>query len=160
MSRYGEPPIPADKSRADKIVIQNIHTYIWDRFVYTKDVPPEGQTDDWRSSWNEIIQDPTYKIYDDCDGYAATMAHGLIHSGYPAFRLAVAIDGERRNPNHMVALTQDADGTWWICGDCNNKKIQKLKGWNEPIFHINYAFETIEWVDWKAVNHLFKDGEL
>ena len=118
--------------------------YVLDRFIYTYDNP---STDDWKSWARPLLEDPTIKIRDDCDGLAATVAELLyIKGAKKIWRVMVGTNG-KSTVDHMVAMIEDVTGQKWIVGDTFNSRPVKLEMSKHNIIYINDITSGIKWAE-------------
>lgn len=123
--------------------------YVTDRFVYSLDPYDPQYSDTWKD-WSQIILDnPTIRIYDDCDGLACTVASLLYKKGATnIYRLMVGSEGP--TVDHMVAMVEDDKGQLWIVGDTWNLTPVRVEDCPHKILHYNnFTKEGISWRDYK-----------
>ena len=121
--------------------------YVIDRFIYTYDRPLSDTADDWKSWARPLLEDPTIKIRDDCDGLAATVAELLFIKGaQKIWRVMVGSNG-KSSADHMVAMVEDDLGQKWIVGDTFNNDPIKLEKSKHNIIYINNIASGIVWTE-------------
>lgn len=122
--------------------IRKWNEFVQDRFKYTPDDPIR---DTWNSHAKKLLADPKYKIYDDCDGLACTVAEILhINGASKVWRIMCSMQGGK-TIDHMVAMVEDTSGQRWIVGDTANKLPVKLQEYDGRIFKFNKISDGIEW---------------
>jgi len=129
--------------------IKKWNKYVTTRFVYTEDPYDPAHADTWKD-WSQVILDnPSIRIYDDCDGLACTVASLLYKKGATnVSRLMVGSEGP--TVDHMVAMVEDDNGQFWIVGDTWNLDIIPLEKCPHKILHINnFTKDGIGWKDYK-----------
>lgn len=118
------------------------NSLVHSHFYYTYDDP---QHDNWKSHARILLSDPSYKIYDDCDGLAATTAEFLSLKGAKKlWRILCSMEG---GPviDHMVAMVEDDTGQRWIVGDTGSNLPCKLQHYDGRIFMFNNINDGVNW---------------
>jgi hypothetical protein len=122
--------------------IREINLFIHSRFYYTSDDPKH---DDWKSSAKQLLADPTFKIYDDCDGLASTTAHYLnIKGAQKVWRILASMDGGPKI-DHMVAMVEADTGQRWVVGDTGNNLPCRLQDYDGRMFMFNNITDGVNW---------------
>ena len=136
--------------------ITEVFNKVRSSMIYKSDQDVFGKLEYWKSWKDEIAQGKKF-LYDDCDGFALTMAEMLVEAGFERKDVAICfcsiqVQSSSQEEYHLLCKVRNPEDDIWYVIDNNVTKPLKRNGaggpgWKFKYISCMYAGKPGQWVE-------------